>query len=175
MLNIDIVKTFDADEMGKFLASVAIQKWYDYRENTNWLLEESEDGKLHKGNMIWIDKEWKFDKDNYPSTNNWILAHMIDILEAVLATGNISSYNVQIVIPAIEYGHCFDDFKDILYYKGVNFTIWSDFFDLHLDDIDDDEEAKRITDEYLAKYKRLNFMLNYEDLVNTIKVYYRNK
>lgn len=177
MLNIDIIKSFEADEMGRFLAAVAIQtqRWYNSARNTEWLLEESEDGKLHRANMTWNGTEWKYDKYIYPCTDNWVLAHMNDILEAILATGNISSYNVQVVIPCIEYGHSFDDFKDIKYYKNTNFYIWSDFFDLDLDDIKDDHEAKRVTEQYLAQYKILNFMINYQDLVNTIKVYYKNK
>lgn len=177
MLNIDIIKSFEADEMGKFLAAIAIQtqRWYNSARNTEWLLEESEDGKLHRANMTWNGTEWKYDKSIYPCTDNWVLAHMNDILEAILVTGNISSYNVQVVIPCIEYGHSFDDFKDIKYYKNTNFYIWSDFFDLDLDDIKDDHEAKRVTEQYLAQYKTLNFMINYQDLVNTIKVYYKNK
>ena len=177
MLNIDIIKSFEADEMGRFLAAIAIQtqRWYNSARNTEWLLEESEDGKLHRANMTWNGTEWKYDKSIYPCTDNWVLAHMNDILEVILATGNISSYNVQVVIPCIEYGHSFDDFKDIKYYKNTNFYIWSDFFDLDLDDIKDDHEAKRVTEQYLAQYKTLNFMINYQDLVNTIKVYYKNK
>jgi len=177
MLNIDIIKSFDAVELGKFLAaaSVHIQRWYNAERNTAWLLEESEDGKLHRANMTWNGNEWKYDKSIYPTTDNWVLAHMNDILEAILAKGDITSYNVQVVIPAIEYGHSFDDFRDIKYYKNTNFHIWSDFFDLKLDDIKDDREAERITEEYMSHYKVINFMLNYEDLVNTIKVYYKNK
>ena len=177
MLNIDIIKSFDAVELGKFLAAVAIQtqRWYNSTRNTEWLLEESGDGKLHRANMTWNGAEWEYDKSIYPITDNWILAHMNDILEAVLATGNITSYNALVVIPCIEYGHSFDDFKDIKYYKNTNFHIWSDFFDLDVDDIKDDRKAKRVTEEYLATFKVMNFMINYEDLVNTIKVYYKNK
>ena len=129
-----------------------------------------------------MDKQW-VDKnslkpdgyDKYRHCGCWPLEHIFEILEAVLATGNITSYNVLLVIPTIEFRADFDDFKDKITYKTTNFTIWSDFFDLKLPDCEwyEDEEGDRKEELYMATYKVLKF--THPTLVHSIDVYYKNK
>lgn len=178
MKNLEIIEQFDAVEMGKFLSSVALQKWYDVELNIEWLNQESEDGLLHKGYMIWKDQQWVFDESKRPTVHdhNWVITHMPEILEFVLEKGNITSYNVLIVIPTMEYGHKFDDYKDVFHYKGINFTVWSDFFDYKgQEDIDDSFEGEQDYKKYLQTYSILKFMKQHKFLVNTIDIYYKNK
>jgi len=178
MTNLDIIKTFDSEEMAKFLASVAIMQinWTNWREVKAWLETESKDDKLRRDNMIWINSEWIFDKDSNRYSDNWVLSHMPDILEFILTQGNIRSNNVLVVIPTIESGHKFDDYKDIIHYKGVNFTIWSDFFDYNEQEhIHSSYEGEKNYKQYLSSYYIVNFMKNYGELVSTIKIYYKNK
>ena len=151
--------------------------WTEWKFNKEWLETESEDGKLRKDRMIWVNSEWIFDKDNSQSyKDNWILSHLSDILEFILTQGNVRSSNVLVVIPTIESGHDFDDYKDIIHYKNVNFTIWSDFFDYtEQEDIHSSWEGEKNYKEYLSTFYTINFMKNYGELVNTIKIYYKNK
>lgn len=177
MTNLDIIKQFDATEMAKFIAAAAIQKWYDYTEIRDWLLLESEDGFLYKGYMVWRNQQWEFDetKRGNIKTDNWILLHIPDILEFILAADKVKSHNVLVVIPAIEYGHRYDNYSDIIHYKGINFTIWSDFFDYRQEEIKDIKEGEEDYKRYLDTFNLVNFMKNYEDLASTIKVYFKDK
>ena len=177
MRNIDIIEQFESEEMSKFLASVAMQNWDNWKRNKKWLEKESEDGNLRSGYMIWQNMEWVFDKENRNKVfwDNWVLAHLPDILEFIMAQGKIKTANVLVVIPTIECGHRFDDYKDIINYKGINFHIWSDFFDYRQEDIISPSEGEEDYKRYLTTYNIVNFMRNLDGMVNTIKIYFKDK
>jgi len=177
MRNIDIIEQFETEEMAKFLASISMQNWDSWKRNKVWLETESEDGKLRNGYMIWENMEWIFDKENRKKAywDNWVLAHLPDIIEFIMAQGKTHSSNVLVVIPTIECGHKFDDYKDIIHYKGTNFHVWSDFFDYSQEDIISTREGEEDYRRYLATYNIVNFMRNLDGMVNTIKIYFKDK
>lgn len=176
MLNIDIIKNFDVKNMACFLACTEDLYWNDQEMNAVWLNSEAANNILTRNGYIWDNYQWErpegYDASKYKHCGCWPLEHIYEILEAVLETQTIESYNVIVVIPTIEYRAPFDDFKDVIKYKGINFHVWSDFYDLHLCKYDD-EEAARVEAEYMANMTVMNY--THPELVNSIKVYFRNK
>lgn len=179
MKNINIIKEFDSTEMGKFIAECTLLNWDNAIENRDWLEKESEDGKLRTDKYIWRNMRWEYINEGYipgkySKSDSWPLKHILEILEAVLATADTTTSRVLVVIPAIESGHKFDDFRDVIHYKGMNFNVWSDFFDLRLPE-DDIEKGEEITRQYMEKFHVLKFMRNHPELVSTFNVYYKDK
>lgn len=193
MTNLDIIKNFDTMNMACFITNCSgcnctnKIRWTENGENIEWLNTESPDGNLYKGNFIWKDYQWvnrdsgkPYYYDKYKFSDCWVLRHIFDILEALLATGNITKYNIRTVIPTIEYRADFDDFRERITYKGYHFNIWSDFFDFNptQEDQDDDcicichkENQSQEEKDYLAQYKILKF--THPELVHSIDVYYK--
>lgn len=192
MTNLDIIKNFDAMNMACFITNCSgctcnnKLRWTENGENLDWLNTSSPDGKLYRGNYVWKDCQWvdrnsgkPYSYDKYKYSDCWVLRHIFDILECLLATGNITKYNIRVVIPTIEFRADFDDFRDRITYKGYHFNIWSDFFDFNPTE-DDDPDAICICHketntqeekDYLATYKIMKY--THPMLVHSIDVYYK--